>query len=131
MREDPRDDQPSPEPPPVTAAAILARYANGERCFTNLEVEYAADFAESRLDGIVFDGSFLHSASFRLCHLADASFRGCNLKCADFQSANLRGAVFQALLECADFEGANLTDARFAGSSCHSWTVQEGETFPP
>ncbi|GHT87536.1 hypothetical protein AGMMS49543_23850 [Betaproteobacteria bacterium] len=111
-----------------TAAEIVARYADGARSFTALDLddrEY--DFSGCMLDDVDFSESFIF-ASFRGASLARARFRNANVKTCDFTGANLESAEFEgAAIDAAVFDGANLTGASFVGASEQGHLYQVGE----
>lgn len=69
-----------------------------------------ADFAETELRDVVFDGCRLDLASFRFARLSRVAFRDCRLEEADFH-----GASFSSVrLERCVLSGANVTAASFS-----------------
>jgi uncharacterized protein YjbI with pentapeptide repeats len=71
-----------------------------------------ADFAETELRDIAFEGCRLDLASFRFAKLARVAFRDCRLEEADFHGATLSSVR----LERCVLAGANLDGASFAQS---------------
>lgn len=116
-------------PDQITESQLLARYARGERLFSNLDV--VAD-GSNALEGAVLDevemkGCFL-AVSLRGASLRRATMR-CNLKTCDFTGADLTGADFRDAALCATvFQGAKMEGARFAGAYFHSYSLADDET---
>ena len=71
-----------------------------------------ADFAETELRDVVFEGCRLDLASFRFAKLARVDFRDCRLEEADFHGATLSSVR----LERCVLVGANVDGASFARS---------------
>jgi uncharacterized protein YjbI with pentapeptide repeats len=110
---------------------ILARYAEGERVFGDLEREDGNyDFSNADLRGAVFAGSFIFG-SFKNANLEGADFSRSNVKTCDFSGARLAGATFFGSAICgAEFEGADLTRADFEEAHAYGYTLAKGE-LPP
>ncbi|HWN21304.1 MAG TPA: pentapeptide repeat-containing protein [Gaiellaceae bacterium] len=71
-----------------------------------------ADFAETELRDVVFEGCRLDLASFRFAKLARIAFRDCRLEESDFHGATLSSVRFE---QCA-LVGANVDGASFSQS---------------
>jgi uncharacterized protein YjbI with pentapeptide repeats len=114
--------------PPRSSAELLQRYANGERDFTEAELDDVVyDLRNVTLEGADFSRSFI-VADFQGANLKDAKFVSANVKTCDFRGANLQGANFAcAALESTQWEGANLQDANFEGASVMSYQLKAGE----
>ena len=120
--------------PPQTAEELLRRYANGERVFSDVELDMRdadgnyPDFSGAHLAGIVFHRSFL-IASFRGAHLQSALFQG-NVKTCNFDDADLRGADFSGCaVDAATFHGANLEEANFAGAFYQGYEIDDNDAW--
>src|SRR3989338_1093996 len=112
------------------ASLILARYTEGGRSCTQLQLEGPVyDFSGATLVDVDFSDCFV-VASFRNANLERAAFRNANVKTCDFSGANLRGASFEgSAIDGAVFTGADLTGASFLGASEQGCIYQLGE-FP-
>jgi uncharacterized protein YjbI with pentapeptide repeats len=91
--------------------ALQSRYAEGERDFTE------ADLQKANLGGVGLEGANLYKANLAGAFLMRADLRGANLREANLQGAMLRNADLEnacleiADLSKADFIGANLKNA--------------------
>lgn len=108
--------------------ALLARYADGERAFTEMDLDdQTYDFSDADLRGAIFTGSFI-VASFKNANLERADFSSCNVKTCDFSGARLAEATFfNSAISGAEFDGANLTGADFEGADCYGIIFKKGE----
>ena len=75
----------------MTVQELLARYAAGERNFSNADLRNA-DLGDAYLRGANLDGADLSNADFSNADLGDADLRGADLRGADLRGANLVGA---------------------------------------
>jgi 2-iminobutanoate/2-iminopropanoate deaminase len=109
---------------------ILARYAEGERDFTGLDInDHGAQpsFRGARLDGADFSHSFV-LADFTGARLRGERFVGANVKTCVFDGADLRDADFSdAPIDGASFEGCTFDGARFEGAGSYGYTYAKGE----
>jgi uncharacterized protein YjbI with pentapeptide repeats len=93
------------------AAALLQRYASGERDFRD------GDFQGQSLAGVDLSGSDLRGADLSGCNLTNAVLTEADLREADLQRALLRGAVLhKADLRNADLSRADLSSADLSGA---------------
>jgi uncharacterized protein YjbI with pentapeptide repeats len=110
------------------AAALLQRYALGERSFRGLELDdLTYDFRNAKLADADFTGSFI-VADFRGADLRNADFANANIKTCDFRGADLSGSNFKgAALDAAKFEGARMSNTKFAGAFIQGQELNEHE----
>ena len=95
-----------------SAEALLAAYANGERYFTECELD-GCSLKSTNLSGATFLKSFM-SSDFRGANLEGVHFEQCNLKTATFQNANLKDAVITGCsVEGIDCKGATIENLNF------------------
>jgi len=104
----------------MTAAALLARYAAGERDFRGVNLESAglagAELALANLKRAMLEGANLEGASLAYANLTGATLEGANLADANLVGATLKGARLKgAHLAGASLEGANLKGVEFDG----------------
>lgn len=118
-----------PVSPPTTFREFLDRYRNGERDFSesDLDADRDNDLSGQCLDDADFSKAFI-IANFRGASLRRARFASGNVKTCDFRDADLRGADFRGAALCsALFDGARLDGAQFAGAFYHSHVFGVGE----
>ncbi len=102
----------------VTKEALLQRYAAGERDFRGIELPENTDLSHAILEGANFDESWLGIVNFQGADLQNVSLLNCHLKITDFRNADLRGAILTgSSIEAARFFGARLENANFVGVS--------------
>ena len=96
----------------TTAAELLARYANGERNFTNIDLS-GEKFHVANLSDIILINAILWQTDFRNSNLMNAKFGGDNttLRDTNFEDTNLFGAVFKGV----NIFSTKLRGARFRG----------------
>jgi len=87
----------------MTATEILAKYKQGERNFSGLDLA-GADFSFADLSNVNFSGSNLKNADFSFANLEGDNFTGADLTNANLESANLNNA---------ELTNANLGDVNF------------------
>jgi len=112
----------------ITQSELLARYASGQRRFTNLEI---CDDGSDALIGATLDGIELIEcfviASFRKASLRNAVVHA-NVKTCDFTDADLSNADFRRSALCATtFVGANMEGADFTDAYYHSYCLTADE----
>lgn len=106
---------------------ILERYKNGERHFSELDIE--GDLSKKNLTGISFDQCFI-AADFRYCNLANSSFTNGNIKTSDFRYADLTNSKFQKLaIESTQFDWAKMDGIIFEGNYCFGSDVDLEDFF--
>lgn len=104
-----------------TAEDIIRQYNSGYREFKGFTVDPPGNFAKTRLNGIILEGTNLTGSNFEKAVLQKASFsaanlRGANFKGANLSNANLKGADFRgALMRSVDLSGADLRWANLEG----------------
>ncbi|MFN8453173.1 MAG: pentapeptide repeat-containing protein [Anaerolineae bacterium] len=104
-----------------TAEDIIRQYKSGYREFKGVTVDPPGNFAKSRLNGIILEGTNLTGSNFEKAILQKASFsaanlRGVNFKGADLSNANLKGADFRgAVMRAVNLSGADLRWANLEG----------------
>ena len=115
----------------VSVADVLRLYAEGERDFRELELDWdGATFENKRLDGADFSSSFI-TTSFAGAGLRGARFMNANVKTCTFDRSDLSGATFEgAAVDAATFVRAELGGAIFAGATSHSHVFAPAE-LPP
>lgn len=112
---------------PKTFAEVLSRYQQGERDFSELDLDEDpnADLQGASLDGADFSRSCI-VASFQSASLRGTRFVDANVKTCDFRNAELRGADFSGAALCSTcFEGAQLDGAKFKRAYYHSYKLGE------
>lgn len=112
----------------ISEKDLLARYAAGERKFSNVEIRRGR---AGVLDGAILDGielaEFFLASSLRGASLRFARLSG-NVKTCDFTDADLTGADFRGSALCATtFKGAMMDGAKFGGAYYHGHDLADGE----
>lgn len=104
------------------AENILEQYRNGQRHFTDLDLENE-NFENQNLQDAVFDNCFLYS-SFRGANLRNTRFINGNIKTCDFRDADLTNAHFENLsVENAQFARAKTKGIYFDNNWVHGQKV--------
>ena len=107
----------------VTSGEVVRRYLAGERDFSELEIEDAANstaFRRASLDGADFTRTFI-VADFSGASLRGVRFIEANVKTCSFAGADLSGADFAGAALCSTtFVGAQTDSASFKGAYFHS-----------
>lgn len=94
------------------AEVILEKYINGQRYFSNYDLENE-NFEGQNLSDIIFENCFIAS-NFKRANLKNAKFIHSNLKTSDFSFADLTYAHFEYLLvDGANFNNAKIDDIYF------------------
>ena len=117
--------------PPASRAELEARYAAGERSFSETELS-GADLSRIVLDGADFGRhSWFVDANFSGASLRGASFRECNVKCANFSNADLTGATFElAAIESIKATGSRQEGVKVEGAMFYGCELREGDELP-
>lgn len=115
--------------PPKTIEELLQRYADGERCFSNSDLDYQThDLRNLNLIDIDLSYSFIF-ADFRGANLTGANFSCSNIKTCDFRGANLTNANFSnAAIDGTEFKGAIFNNTNFLDASIQGGLLKSGET---
>lgn len=112
-----------------TPAEILARYAQGERDFRELDIADgdSSSFRDALLEGADFSRSFI-LADFSGARLRGSRFVEANVKTCVFDGADLGYCDFsRAAIDAATFESCNFEGAQFEGAGCYGYTFARNE----
>jgi uncharacterized protein YjbI with pentapeptide repeats len=107
----------------ITADAVLAAYATGQRLFSQLALPDGADLSGCCLEGASFHECFISSITLEGANLRGTVFRDCNLKCTDFDDADLTDALIEECsIECLSAHRCKIEGLQVRNCACHSST---------
>lgn len=108
------------------AESILAQYRNGQRYFSDLDLE-RENFDGQNLEGVVFENCFLYS-SFRAANLRNSKFINGNIKTCDFREADLTNVHFENLaIEGAQFARSKVEGVCFNNNWAYGQKITQAE----
>ena len=94
------------------AKIILDKYKNGQRHFSNYDLENE-NFDDQNLEAIIFENCFIAS-SFKNTNLKNAKFINSNIKTSDFSYADLTNVYLEIfVIDGSIFIGAITTEIYF------------------
>lgn len=112
----------------MTAAQVIAEYAQGRRDFTWIELPEEDSFKNATLVGIIFDHSWLPGVDFRNSDLGGASVRYAHVKLCNFDGANLLNADFRRSgIDGATFRQTRIAGAKFAGATVYGAELKDSD----
>jgi len=108
------------------AESILEQYRNGQRYFTDLDLENES-FDDQDLQDAVFENCCLYS-SFRRTNLRNVKFINGNIKTCDFREADLTNAHFENLaVESSQFARAKIDGIYFDNNWAYGQKVTKAD----
>jgi uncharacterized protein YjbI with pentapeptide repeats len=111
----------------MTVQEFKELYIQGQRYFSDLDLENETGFSNSSFRDVIFENSFL-GTDFSNSDLTNCKFISCNTKMIDMRGANLTNAVMnKCSVECAMFQGAIVDNFVFTENYYYGLTLGQDD----